>query len=222
MCSKKMPKCRIFDRICTFLGVGSCPLVYWNSPTVYIYVPNFISISSFCCTRVAENPKFSHFGLWHFVVSPIGSERRKLNAGAQLQTFPHPTVSKLFLYSNAFKAESCTHIPLFTSVMAQAWWTVGHSDRQTRNCKHCRAAAKPAACANSLSGPNLACDTGPMVYAVMDMLWFVVCDILDDFSKQVGHVRAVAPCQVVMYNCVTRFHTNDISKHATGMFEDVS
>jgi len=45
------------------------------------------------------------FGLQHLVVSPIGSNLRKLNTGAQLQTFPYPTVSKSFLYSNAFMAK---------------------------------------------------------------------------------------------------------------------
>jgi len=40
------------------------------------------------------------------VVSPIGSSLRKLNKGAQLQTFSYPTVSKSFLYSNAFMAKS--------------------------------------------------------------------------------------------------------------------
>jgi len=36
------------------------------------------------------------FGLLHFVVSPVGGNRRKLNMGAQLQTFPYPTASKSF------------------------------------------------------------------------------------------------------------------------------
>jgi len=46
------------------------------------------------------------FGLRHLVVSPVGSSLRKLDTGAQLQTFPYPTVSKLFLYSNDFMAKS--------------------------------------------------------------------------------------------------------------------
>jgi len=40
------------------------------------------------------------------VASPIGSGLRKLNTGAQLQTFPYPTASKLFLYSNAFMTKA--------------------------------------------------------------------------------------------------------------------
>jgi len=36
------------------------------------------------------------FGLRHLVVSPVGSSLRKLNTGAQVQTFRYPTVSKSF------------------------------------------------------------------------------------------------------------------------------
>ena len=40
---------------------------------------------------------FCHFfGLRHLVVSPVGSNLRKLNTGAQLQTFPYPMASKSF------------------------------------------------------------------------------------------------------------------------------
>ena len=46
------------------------------------------------------------FGLRHLVVSPIGNSLTKLNTGAQLQTFPYPMASKLFLHSNAFMAKS--------------------------------------------------------------------------------------------------------------------
>jgi len=48
-----------------------------------------------------EKPKILPFwGLRHFVVSPIGSNLRKLNTGAQLQTFRYPTTSKSLLYSS--------------------------------------------------------------------------------------------------------------------------
>jgi len=49
-------------------------------------------------------------------VSPVGSSLRKLNTGAQLQTFPYPTVSKSFLYSNAFMAKSGAQSLTFKSV----------------------------------------------------------------------------------------------------------
>ena len=42
----------------------------------------------------------------HLVVSPVGGNLRKMNTGAQLQTFPYPTASKSFLYSNAFMAKT--------------------------------------------------------------------------------------------------------------------
>jgi len=56
------------------------------------------------------------FGLWHFVVSPVGGNLRKLNMGAQLRAFPYPTVSKLFLCSNAFMAKSYAESMSFKSV----------------------------------------------------------------------------------------------------------
>jgi len=39
-----------------------------------------------------------------------------LNTDAQLQTFPYPTVSKSFLYSNAFMAKSGAQSLTFKSV----------------------------------------------------------------------------------------------------------
>jgi len=54
-----------------------------------------------------EKPQFlPFFGLRHFVMLPTGINLRKLSTGAQLQTFPYPTASKLFLYSNAFMVKS--------------------------------------------------------------------------------------------------------------------
>jgi len=44
-----------------------------------------------------KTPHFAIFGLQHFVVSPVGGNLSKLNTGAQLQTFPYPTVSGSFL-----------------------------------------------------------------------------------------------------------------------------
>jgi len=84
-------------------------------------VPNFVWIGLFC-RPAGENPQFlPFFGLWHLVLLPIGSSLRKLNTGAQLQTFPYPTASKLFLYSNAFMAKSSEQSLTFKSM----------TDRQT-------------------------------------------------------------------------------------------
>jgi len=48
-----------------------------------------------------------------------------LNTGAQQQTFPYPTVSKSFLYSNAFMAKSGAQSLTFKSV------TNKQTDKQT-------------------------------------------------------------------------------------------
>jgi len=46
---------------------------------------------------------------------------------------------------------------------------------KTRNCKHHRAAAKLAAYADTLSEPNLACDSWPVVYAFrLNCIWITV------------------------------------------------
>jgi len=50
------------------------------------------------------------------VLLPIDNVLPKLNTGAQLQTFPYPTASKSFLYSNAFMAKSGAQTLTFKSV----------------------------------------------------------------------------------------------------------
>jgi len=70
-----------------------------------------------------ENPQFLPlFGLQHFVVSPVGSNLRKLN-----KTFPYPMVSKSFLYSNAFMAKLGAQTLTFKSV------TNRQTDKQEKN-----------------------------------------------------------------------------------------
>jgi len=81
------------------------------------YTPNLVSIGLFCRLLLAKNPNFCRFfGLQHLVLLPIGRSLRKLNTGAQLQTFPYPTASKSFLYSNAFMAKSSAQSLTFKSV----------------------------------------------------------------------------------------------------------
>jgi len=72
----------------------------------------------------SKNAKFCHFGLRHFVVSPVGGDLIKLNMVAQLQTFPIHG-SKLFLYSNTVMAKSCAQTRTFQSI------TDKQMDRQT-------------------------------------------------------------------------------------------
>jgi len=70
------------------------------------------------------------FGLRHLVLPPVGSSLRKLNTGAQPQTFPYPTVSKWFLYSNAFMAQSGAQSLTFKSVTNKQ--TNKQTDSQTK------------------------------------------------------------------------------------------
>ena len=62
-------------------------------------------------------------------LSPIGNNLTKLNTGAQLQTFPYPTASKSFLYSNAFMAKSGAQSLTLKSVTNKR--TEKQTDRQT-------------------------------------------------------------------------------------------
>ena len=93
----------------------------YSRPTVYGYVPNFVSIGLFCRPLAAKTPPnfcqfLRFFGLRHLVLSPIGNSLTKLNTTAQLQTFPYPTASKSFLYSNAFMAKWGAQTLTFKSV----------------------------------------------------------------------------------------------------------
>jgi len=60
-------------------------------------------------------------------MSPVGISLTKLNMDAPVQTFPYPTASKLFLYSNAFMAEQGAQTLTFISV------TNRQTDKQTKN-----------------------------------------------------------------------------------------
>ena len=92
----------------------------YSRPTVYAYVPNFVSITLFCRPLTAKNhqflPMLRFFGLRHLVLSPIGKGLTKLKTGTQLQPFPYPTASKSFLYSNAFMAKLGAQTLTFKSV----------------------------------------------------------------------------------------------------------
>jgi len=106
-------------------------------------VPKFVSIALFSRPLPAKNNFLPHFGLRHLVVSPIRNSLRNLNTAAQLQTFPYPTVSKSFLYSNAFMAKSGAQSLTFKSV----------TNKQTKNST---LLAAPAA-GEIRAPPNLAC-----------------------------------------------------------------
>jgi len=88
-----------------FSGLPYRPL-HQRGSNVVCYRPLLAKNLNFCC----------FFGLQNLVVSPIGSGLRKLDMGAQLQTFPYPTTSKLFLYSNAFRQKSRAQSLTFKSM----------------------------------------------------------------------------------------------------------
>ena len=71
---------------------------------------------------MAKNP--------NFVVSPVGGNMRKMNTGAQLTTFPYPTVSKSFLSSSAFMAKSRAESLMLKSVTDRQ--TDSQRNRQTK------------------------------------------------------------------------------------------
>ena len=75
---------------------------------------------------VSENPQFLPF-VWTLAFSGIANwqQSEKVEHGAQLQTFPYRTVSKSFLYSNAFMPKPGAQSLTFKSV------TNKQTDKQT-------------------------------------------------------------------------------------------
>ena len=98
-------------------------MVYCNRPTVWCTFRCQISSPSVYSVVLwrRKTPIVVAFWTSVFSVSPIGSSLRKLNRGAQLQTYPYPTESKSFLYSNPFTVKSGAQSVTFKSV----------TDRQT-------------------------------------------------------------------------------------------
>ena len=87
----------------------------------------------FLSPSVGEKPQFlPFFGLLHLVASPTGSSLRKLDTGAQLQTFPYPTASKSFLCSNAFTAKSCAQTLTFKTDKQTDKQTDKRTDKKQR------------------------------------------------------------------------------------------
>jgi len=104
-------------------------VVCYSRPMAYAYVRNFFSIGLFCRPLLAKNPNFCRsldFGF--LVLSPIGNSLTKMNTSAQPQTIPYPTVSKSFLYSNAFIAKSGAQSLTFKGVTNRQ--TVRQTDKK--------------------------------------------------------------------------------------------
>ena len=156
LCRLLVAKNHNFRQILTFLGAPvpmRAKFGAYSRPTAYVYMRNFVSVGLFCRPVTAKNRNFcrflSFFGLRHLVVLPIGSSLRKLNTGAQAQTFPYPTVSKSFLHSDAFMAKSGAQSLTFKKRDEQ---TDKQINRQTKNSAFL---AAPAA-GEIRAPPNLA------------------------------------------------------------------
>jgi len=133
LCRHPVAKKHNFAQILTFLGLLYRPLLPMRAKfgmlqqTDGVRLPVKFRLDRFILSSCGcENPQFlPFFGLRHLVMSPIGINLRKLSTGAQLQTFPYPTASKSFLYSNVFMAKSGALTMTFKSV------TDRQTDKQT-------------------------------------------------------------------------------------------
>ena len=107
-------------------------LVCYSWRTVHVYVSTLVSIGLFSHPLAAKNPIFAFFEIRHLVMSTTFSNLRKLNTGAQLQTFPYPMASKPFLFFNVFMAKSGEQTLTFKSVTDRKSMTTKKSmtDRQ--------------------------------------------------------------------------------------------
>ena len=158
LCWLLVAKKHNFGHILTFLGAPA-PTPFYNEGQMWCAIAHPCPWYTFTCqisSRSAyyvvlwwRKPQFCRFfGIWHLMVSPIGSSLTKLNTDAQLQTFPYPTASKSLLYSNAFMAKSRAQTLTFKSVKDK------QTDRQTDR-KNSTFLATPAA-GEIRAPPNLA------------------------------------------------------------------
>jgi len=134
LCPLLVAKSHNFGQILTFWGSCTDPLlpVCYSRPTVYAYVPNLVSIGLFCRSLLAKNPNFAVF--WTSAFSGVASWQQSENVQQRCTTttFPYPTASKLFLYSNLFMVKSGAQPITFKSV------TNKETDRQKNSTLFCR------------------------------------------------------------------------------------
>ena len=88
----------------------------YSRPTVYAYVPNFVSIGLFCRPLAAKTPKFCRFFNSAFYDVASWQQSEKVEHGCTTKNLPLSKVSKSFLYSNAFMAKSGAQTLTSTSV----------------------------------------------------------------------------------------------------------
>jgi len=128
LCRLPVAKNHNFGQIFTFGGSCTDPLLPMRAKSGVLQLTHSARLRvKICLDRfilshsVGENPQFlPFFGLRHLVMSTVGGNLRKLNTGAQLQTFPYPMASKSFLYSNVFMVKSSAQTLTFKSVTSQA------------------------------------------------------------------------------------------------------
>jgi len=108
--------------------------VSYSRPVVYAYVPNFVSIGLFCRPVAVKRTQFYRFFavFWTSAFSDVANchQSQQVQHGAQLQTFPYPTASKSFLYSNTFMAKSGAQSLTFKSETNKQ--TDKQTDKQTK------------------------------------------------------------------------------------------
>ena len=106
----RWPKTTILGKFWLFGGSCTDPLLPMRAKSGVLQLTHSTRLRvKICLYRFILSPSggakpqfLTFFGLQHLVMSTVGGNLRKLNTGAQLQTFPYPTASKSFLYSNVF------------------------------------------------------------------------------------------------------------------------
>jgi len=135
LCRLPVAENHIFGQILTFVGLlYRSPFTDEGQIWCAIVDPRYAltcHISSRSVYSVAlcwRKKQFLPF-FWTSPFSVVASwqQSEKFEHGAQLQTFPYPKASKLFLYSNAFMAKSSAQSLTFKSV------TNKQTDKQTKN-----------------------------------------------------------------------------------------
>ena len=103
-------------------------VVWYSRPTVYAYVPNFVSIGLFCRPLLPKNPNFCRFWTSAFrVVASWQQSHKVVEHGCTTTNLALSTASKSLLYSNAFMAKSGAQSLTFKNVHDE------QTDRQTLN-----------------------------------------------------------------------------------------
>ena len=127
-------------------------MVYYSRPTVYAYVPNFLSSGLFCRYLLAKNPNFCRFWTLAFTVVANWQQSDKIEHGYTTTSLP---------LSNGIKIVS-----VLERVHGEIWRTISdvqkrdeqtdkQTNRQTDRQKNSTFLATPAA-GEIRAPPNLA------------------------------------------------------------------